>query len=154
MSAQYTSQILLHSYLSRHKQKHRQQHFYNNSEKGHFARFKGDRIPNRPYYFANAGADYCFKNIISKDDKILLYWHLRYTHQYFLSWESLGDRSSKQVIPDQTLQNIGISYSMPIKDKPSTLSVEIQNFTNKKAYDFFGVQRPGRAVFMKVITQF
>lgn len=130
------------------------QHFYNNSDKGLFASYDGDRIPNRPYYFANAGADYSFKNIISKDDKILLFWQLRYTHQYFSSWESLGNLSSKPVIPNQTLHNIGVSYSKLIKDKPLTLSLEIQNFTNKKAYDFFGVQRPGRALFMKVITQF
>jgi hypothetical protein len=31
----------------------------------------------------------------------------------------------------------------------ATSSLELQNLTNEPAYDFFGVQRPGRAVYAK-----
>jgi vitamin B12 transporter len=31
-----------------------------------------------------------------------------------------------------------------------TTSLEMQNLTNAAVYDFYGVQRPGRSLFLKV----
>jgi hypothetical protein len=43
-----------------------------------------------------------------------------------------------------------LTYALPLGQTKLSASVEVQNLTDARVYDFFGVQRPGRAVFGKV----
>ena len=131
------------------------QNFYNSSRDGQFSNFYGDRIPNRPYLFVNGGLNYNFKNtLLLPNDRLNLFWNMRYVHEYFLSWESAGIRDFKALIPSQFLQNVGITYQLPLHKLKWALTVEMQNLTDARVFDFFGVQRPGRAFFVKLSTQF
>lgn len=125
------------------------QDFRNTSTAGAYKDFQGDRIPNRPYLFANAQARLQKEALFAGQDELSLTWNLRYVHSFFRSWESVGLRSSKQVVPSQSMQSLALTYALPLQSTSLSFTAEVQNLANQKSYDFFGVQRPGRAVFLK-----
>ncbi|MBS7253693.1 TonB-dependent receptor [Flavobacterium branchiicola] len=128
------------------------QHFYNDSDEGIFAAYKGDRVPNQPYFFANGGANYSFHNIIGKSDKLSLFLDARYVHEFFRSWESAS--VNPFVIPSQQIFDFGTTYHNSINGLRYAITGEIQNLSDEKNYDFFGVQKPGRSFNIKLVTQF
>jgi outer membrane cobalamin receptor len=128
--------------------------FVNTSDSGPFSSFEGDRIPNRPYLFFNNTFNYRINKFFSPQDDLSFFGGMRYVHEFFRSWESAGRRDTKQVIPSQFTQNVGITYSRRIADKQLTLTGEIQNLSDAQVFDLFGVQRPGRAFYIKTIFTF
>jgi len=130
------------------------QDFRNTSDDGAFRGFKGDRIPNRPYLFANTSLNYRLPALLKNNDQLNLFWNARYVHGFFRTWESAGIREFKQTIPAQFLQNTGITYRFPVGNMIGSVTGEIQNLASAKAFDFFGVQKPGRAMNLKITVQF
>lgn len=128
------------------------QDFYNDSNEGIFAAYKGDRVPNQPYFFANGGANYSFHNLIGKEDKLTLFLDARYVYEFFRSWESAS--VNPFVIPSQYTFDLGATYHNSLKGVRYALTAEVQNLTDEKNYDFFGVQKPGRSFNIKLVTQF
>ena len=80
-------------------------------------------------------------------------WHTRYVDAFFRSWEELGVTESKERIPSQLLHSLALTYVF--RGAPTTLSwtVDVQNLTDATAFDFVGVQRPGRSVSAKVVVE-
>jgi hypothetical protein len=76
-------------------------------------------------------------------------WDIRYVRWYFRGWESVGDRRFKQRIASQVLHNLALTYLVKADALTTSSSFEVQNVTDEKAFDFFGVQKPGRAYFWK-----
>lgn len=130
------------------------QSYFNTSDEGPFASYKDDRIPNTPYLFANGGAQYQWGNVIQKNDELSVFWNSRYVHPYFIGWESAGLPQYKAQTPKQFTHAIGITQKMNVKTVQTALTLEMQNFTNAKVFDLYGVQRPGRAFYLKLTTQF
>ncbi|MEM8508659.1 MAG: carboxypeptidase-like regulatory domain-containing protein [Bacteroidota bacterium] len=130
------------------------QDFRNNSDEGGFSAFSGDRIPNRPYLFANGSIRYRFPRLFKEDNELTLFGNSRYVHDFFRSWESAGNEDFKQVIPEQLVHTAGLTYTLKLAGVASSITSEIQNLTNEKVFDFFGVQRPGRAFFIKFTGKF
>lgn len=126
----------------------------NTSSDGGFGDFNGDRIPNRPYFFANASARFELRQLAASQDELSLTWHSRYVKAFFRSWESVGLRESKQVIPSQLVHSLSLVYLLKSRTLRSSSSLEVQNVGNARVYDFFGAQRPGRAVFMKTTVEY
>jgi TonB family protein len=129
------------------------QDFRNTASEGTFASFDGDRIPNRPYLFANGSAQLKFTAVGAPNDELSLFWYTRYVHDFFRGWESVGLRESKQVIEAQLLHSASLVYQVRGPLATLGLTGEIDNITNEKAYDFFGVQRPGRAFYFKTTIE-
>jgi TonB family protein len=125
------------------------QDFRNASAAGTFGDFNGDRIPNRPYFFANAGARFQLREVSAPGDQLALSWHARYVGEFFRGWESFGVTSFKQKVPSQFIQSVTLVYVL--RAQPFTISsaFEVDNVLDAKAYDFFGVQRPGRSFYFK-----
>ena len=130
------------------------QRYYNNSRDGSFEAFFGDRIPNMPYFFANASVNYTWIDNWKAQDQLSFFWTSRYVHEFFRSWESAGIREFKQEIPRQQLHHAGITYQLPVNRVYWAVTAEVQNVFDARAFDFFGVQRPGRAFYLKLTTQF
>lgn len=128
--------------------------FRNLSDTGPFGNFVGDRIPNRPYLFTNGTAEVQRRNLIHNGDRLALYWHTRFVNEFFLYWESGGVRNTKVKTPDQFLHTAGIVYTVEQRGRMLSFSSEISNVTDARAFDFYGAQRPGRAVFFKTTAQF
>lgn len=124
----------------------------NSSDDGAFQDFKGDRIPNRPWLFANLSWRVRHGSWLLHDDEATFFWASHYTHGFFRGWESQGLRQFKQSVPPQLTHTAGVSYAVraPL-DLATTL--ELQNLTDAKTYDVFGVQRPGRALFVKWVAE-
>ena len=121
----------------------------NRSSEGQFSRFKGERSPNRPWLFANWSARVQWRRLLAADDGLAPFYIGRYVHEFFRNWESIGDRDFKATIPTQVAHTLGISYWIQSRTKTS-VTFEVDNLTDERLYDFFGVQRPGRSVSVKV----
>ncbi|HLR32151.1 MAG TPA: TonB-dependent receptor, partial [Fodinibius sp.] len=130
------------------------QSFRNQSSEGEFGRFKGDRIPNRPYFFANLTARYQIPQPFSNTGRLTFFLNNRYVHEFYRGWESVGLEKFKDEIPPQFTQNMGITYNFPFNSLTTSITAEVQNLTNADVYDFYGVQKPGRAFYIKITTQF
>ncbi|MET0594282.1 MAG: TonB-dependent siderophore myxochelin receptor MxcH [Polyangiaceae bacterium] len=125
------------------------QDFRNVSKDGPFAEYDGDRVPNRPYFFANGSARFALRDISSPSDELAFTWTTRYVHAFLRGWESVGQTDYKQEIPAQWLQSVALTYLVRGGGLAVSSTIDVQNLTDQKAYDFFGVQRPGRAVYFK-----
>ncbi len=122
----------------------------NASRTGTFGSFEGDRIPNRPYFFASWGARLRFDGMPGPNDTLEPFYNGRYVHEFFRGWESVGLRESKQVVDAQVTHAAGVSWMLDHYPTRGTLTFEIDNLTDAKVFDNFGVQRPGRAFYLKV----
>jgi TonB family protein len=122
----------------------------NASSAGTFGKFDGDRIPNRPYLFGSWAARLHFEQVLDERDAIEPYYHGRYVHEFFRGWESVGIVSSKQTVDSQVTHAAGVSWRVTRDFASVTSTFEVDNLTNAKAFDNYGVQRPGRAFYLKV----
>ena len=109
---------------------------------------KGFRLPNTPYFFGNANAGFSFQDLISEEDEFNILYRYNYVEQYFLSWAELGSRDSKKIIPTQASHDLEFTYSLA--DGRYNLSLELRNLTNQRLYDKYFLQKPGRAVYLKL----
>ncbi|MEM6895709.1 MAG: TonB-dependent receptor [Bacteroidota bacterium] len=130
------------------------QEYRNTSNEGPFVQFRGDRIPNTPYLFANASSDYRFDNIIKEGDDLSLFWSFRFVNAFFVGWESVGQEQFKLEVPNREIQSAGITYRTSVGKIRNAITAEVQNLTNAKVFDRFGLQRPGRAFYVKSTVQF
>jgi hypothetical protein len=130
------------------------QDFRNTEDAGTFAAFEGDRIPNRPYFFANGSARLLFRQIASPRDELSLLWNTRWVHEFFRSWESAGARAYKPSLPAQLLHAAALTYLTRTDAVSVSFTGEVQNLTDRRAFDFYGVQRPGRAFYFKTTLEF
>src|SRR5262249_22650508 len=74
--------------------------------------FHGDRLPNRPWLFANASPSVRFAGLLEPSDELRLTFHTRFTNDYYRGWESLGDRDTKISIPAQTIHSLSLVYAL------------------------------------------
>ena len=125
------------------------QDFRNASSEGAYGGYEGDRIPNRPWLFANLTARLRRTSLLRAGDEASLSATSRYVHGFFRGWESQGLREDKQKVPAQLTHSLALTYALPVRPALSG-TLEAQNLTNAKTYDFFGAQRPGRAFFFKL----
>lgn len=130
------------------------QQYRNTSDEGPFASFKGDRIPNTPYFFANGSAEYQLPHTIKNKGRLSFFWTTRYVRHFYIGWESAGLRELKPQVPNQTLHTVGLTHRIIIKGFQNALTVEVQNLGNAKVYDLYGTQRPGRGFYVKTTLQF
>lgn len=104
------------------------------------------QIPNIPYLFANArlGWSYYTKQF----NKFATYLSGNYVHEYFLDWENLGSKKSKNIIPTQMTYDLEFEYTLYDIGLSATLA--INNLSDARVFDNFNIQKPGRAYYMKL----
>lgn len=122
----------------------------NRSQDGQFARFDGDRIPNLPYLYGNGSVSYAMPDLFVARDRLRVYWHGRHVTEYFRFWEGEGRVETKQVIPAQTMHDVGVSYGWG--DGAAALTVEARNVGSERAFDTYGVELPGRSWHLKAVV--
>lgn len=128
------------------------QDFRNTSSEGIFGAYQGDRIPNRPFLFTNATASLQFDRVLFADDRLTLSYYFRYVHEFFRNWESVGASRPdiKHTIESQLLHTAAVTYAIRHQRRRLTFSLELHNIGDAPAFDSFGIQRPGRAVYFKI----
>jgi vitamin B12 transporter len=122
----------------------------NTSTTGPAALFEGDRVPNVPSLQAGAAAYVRVRTLFTAADSLELDWTLRHVGKYLLGWESAANRAERLEVPSQTTQSLLLAYTLPRDRSTFGGSFEIQNLTDAKVFDFYGVQRPGRSFYGKL----
>jgi TonB family protein len=119
-----------------------------------FGAYAGDRIPYRPYFFANTSITVQQSAVAAPKDQIALVWSVRYVHEMLLNWASISNSPVRLTVPSQLLQALALIYRVDGAPMALSFAVEAQNLTDAPAYDFFGVRRPGRALYFKTTGAF
>ncbi len=121
----------------------------NTSSDGAFGAFEGDRIPNRPWLFANGDVRFTARDVWPGLD-VELGGRTRYVHGFYRGWESIGAREGKQTVPAQWIHDLVALARLRVAALDTSAAVELTNVGDARAYDHFGVQRPGRALYGKL----
>jgi len=121
----------------------------NRSSEGPLAKQAGDRIPNIPYLLSNASVRLRGRRVVVPTDVVELAWSMRYVHSFFRGWESLAQNAERLIIDMQLSQGASLTYALHGAALRLAATLEVQNLTDAKLFDFYGVQRPGRAFFTK-----
>jgi hypothetical protein len=127
--------------------------YRNTSRHGTFGDFAGDRIPNRPYLFANGAVRLQQRGAVAARDEASLTWYTSYVHAFYRGWESVGLLGEKPKTPTQLVHALVLGYLIQSDDRQLSTTLEVHNLTDERVYDFFGVQRPGRAVYAKASAE-
>ncbi|MET0342361.1 MAG: TonB-dependent receptor plug domain-containing protein [Polyangiales bacterium] len=121
----------------------------NRAEKGAFATQNGQRIPSRAYMFASWSGRVRIPNLPRIEDALEPFYIGRWTHGYYTGW-ALGTADSRQRVPNQISHNVGVTYTL-VRDLGRVgATFEVSNVSDAELYDVFGVQRPGRAYYLKL----
>ena len=105
------------------------------------------QMPNIPYLFAHATAGLTLNNLIVKGSQLTVDYFLNYVHDYYLAFPKLGSKDSKSIIPMQLSHDIAVGYSLC--GGRYNIVAECTNLTDRKLYDNFRLQKPGRAFAVK-----
>jgi vitamin B12 transporter len=131
------------------------QNLRNASHEGPLALFEGERIPNKPYFWANARARLQKRAFAAADDSLSLTWYTRYTRDFYRSWEGAGRKGPEDSVPDQLTHGAVMTYATSSeRARQLAVSGEVHNITDERVFDFLGVQRPGRAAYFKVTLSY
>jgi len=122
----------------------------NTSTEGAFGDYEGQRIPNQPYLFGSWGLSLRFAGMPEPRDTLEPFYAGRYVHEFFRTWEGVGRSDLKDTIDTQVTHSVGISWVASRAWARITATAELDNVTNAKVFDNFGVQRPGRAFYLKL----
>lgn len=106
-----------------------------------------NRVPNRPWLFGAAEANYTFYDVFLKNSSLRLGTSYQWVHWYFLTWEAYGAKESKAQIPAQHVINADMTYSL--ENGKYNISVSCDNIFDRLVYDHYKLQKPGRSFFLK-----
>ncbi len=121
----------------------------NDSGSGPFAPFSGQRVPNRPWLFANASAVLHLGAARADGSGLSVSWISRYVHGFLPGWEETSAPGDARRVPAQLTHSAGAVYSFRRAAYTLDLALDVSNLTNQAVYDVLGVQKPGRAAFVK-----
>lgn len=108
----------------------------------------GYQVPNEPIFYGNIDLGFKFNNIRSADDNLSININANYSDAYYQKWPELGAKDTKRSIPEQFTQNVVLAYTLA--NGKYNIALESRNITDVKVYDYFNVQKPGRAFFIKL----
>ncbi|RAV29153.1 TonB-dependent receptor plug domain-containing protein [Sinomicrobium soli] len=107
-----------------------------------------ETLANLPYFFGNADASLFFGDVFDTRDKLTVGYNLFYMHHFYLYSPNQGNTASKFGVPEQLAHDASITYTL--QDGRYNISLECKNFTDRKLYDNFSLQKPGRAFYVKL----
>ncbi len=125
----------------------------NVSSSGTDALAEGDRIPNQPYLFGSVTARGRLAKLFQSNDSVELSWTSRFVNSFSLAWESLGREDSVPRLDTQTESSVTLGYRFDAFGERVAASIDVQNVFDAELFDFFGIPRPGRAVFARLLVQ-
>lgn len=125
----------------------------NTSERGTFASFEGSQLPYRPTRFASLELRLQQRAVLTQGDEVALTARSRWVDGFLLGWEGVGDERYKLSLAHQLIHSAVLSYALRAAWGQLTASTEVQNLADTETYDFYGVQKPGRAFFAKVSAE-
>jgi len=108
---------------------------------------KGKRMPNIPYFMANAGLEFHRENLFGgKGQNTRLFADLAFVEEYLYDFEIT--ENAKRRIPRCTTLDLGFEHSF--LDQRLFLSGKIKNVTNARVLSEFNQPLPGRSFAIKL----
>ena len=108
---------------------------------------KGKRMPNIPYFMANAGLEFHRENLFGgKGQNTRLFADWAFVEEYFYDFEFTD--YTKRRIPRSATVDLGFEHSF--MDQRLFLSGKIKNLTNAKVLSEFNQPLPGRCLAIKL----
>lgn len=102
------------------------------------------QVPNEPFFTMNANLQYRLNNVFQKQSVLNLYYNADYVAPFSTIWIE----SEWFTTPTQFAHDLGASYRFP--GGKLVTSLDCKNILNAEVYDNFGVQKPGRAFYIKL----
>ena len=121
----------------------------NASDAGPFAPFADQRVPNRPWLFANASLTVRIPKLGADTAELSLSWFTRYVHAFLPGWEDTTQPDDTNRVPSQLTHALSLLYSVAGPYRID-LALDVTNISNARVYDVLGVQKPGRAAYFKI----
>lgn len=109
------------------------------------------QIRNEPSFKFNANASYQFPNLMKSSDRLVVHYHMGYVEGFLRNWSNVGLNHLDQ-IPTQFSNDLGFVYVFPYQKV--SFSMDLKNMFNRQLYDNFGLQKPGRAFYSKIVYNF
>ncbi len=108
---------------------------------------KGDRIPNIPYLFANAGIEFHKENLFGgKGQNTRLFSDCSFIEEYFYDFEQSVYQERR--IPRSLTVNVGLEHSF--KNQTIFVGLQANNITDAKVISEFNRPLPGRNLGLKL----
>jgi outer membrane receptor protein involved in Fe transport len=115
--------------------------------RGHPYNYYRTQIPNEPSFKFNSHIAYTFKDFLLKESQITVYCNVNYVKGFLRNWSNVGSSNLKQ-IPTQYPVDAGVTYAFP--GNKVVLNFDAKNMLNRQVYDNYGLQKPGRAFYVKL----
>ncbi len=108
------------------------------------------KVPNEPTFTVNASAQYNFKDILAKNSNLSAFYSVLFVDTFNYLLEPYGNNAGTDYfdVPQQFIHDAGLSYTFPKKN--IVVSFDAKNIFDKRAFDNFAVQKPGRAFYLKL----
>ncbi|MGV3545576.1 MAG: TonB-dependent receptor [Pedobacter sp.] len=113
-------------------------------EKGQPHSLYGLQIPNEPFFTVNTNVQYRFRDVFQKNSNLNVYYNAGYVAPFRTIWME----SEWFTTPTQFSNDLGASYRFP--SGKMVVSFDAKNILDAEMYDNFGVQKPGRAFYIKL----
>jgi len=127
----------------------------NTSRVGPGKLFYGDRIPNQPQFQAGGAVSLRARDLVTSGDSLDLVYGVRHVRKFLRGWESAGGEDAVKLdVPGQTLHSLSLTHVTQGAAMALASTFEVQNLGDAKAFDFYGVQRPGRSFFWKTTLEY
>lgn len=108
---------------------------------------KGDRVPNIPYFFANAGIELHRENFFGgKGQNTRLFADCSYVDEYFYDFEQSVYQERR--IPQATTLNAGVEHSFC--NRTVFIKFQMNNITGEQIFSEFNRPLPGRNFSVKL----
>ena len=107
-------------------------------------------LPNEPFLNANVSAQYSFNDVLAKKSQLNLFYNFMFVDTFNYNRKLYSNTAGTDFfnVPEQFIQDAGVSYIFP--NKNFIASFDAKNMFNKQSYDNMGVQKPGRAFYLKL----
>ncbi len=112
-------------------------------ERGNRHSLYNKQVPNEPFFTVNANVQYRYNDVFQKKSTLNLYYNTGYVAPFSTIWME----SEWFTTPAQVFHDLGASYRFP--GGRFIASLDAKNILNAEVYDNFGVQKPGRAFYIK-----
>lgn len=108
------------------------------------SQYENRQLPNEPFFTMNGNAQYRLNNLVQKNSIVNLFYNFGYVAPFRTVWPE----SEWFTTPTQFAHDLGMNYRFP--NKKMVVSLDAKNIFNSEVYDNFGVQKPGRAFYIKL----
>lgn len=109
--------------------------------------FYRTQIRNEPSFKFNSNLSYYFKDLFLKGARGSVYYNINYVKGFLRNWANVGGKNL-DYIPTQFSNDLGMAYTLP--SNKITIGLDGKNIFDQQIFDNFGLQKPGRAFYLKL----